>query len=72
MARRPLSVREYDAIERAVSRGTRLTFVRRGSPYPIIAGQLIVANGREAVVGTHPTSGEILTVFLDEIDAISV
>lgn len=67
---RPLSFRDYDVIERAVSSGSRLNFVRRGSPYPIIARQLIISNGREAIAGTHPSTGEPLLVFLDEIDGI--
>jgi hypothetical protein len=70
MPSKPLSVGDYDVIERAVARGERLTFVRRGSPLPIVAGTLTIRNGREVVVGTHPSTGEPLTVFLDEIDGV--
>ncbi len=64
---------EYDALERAVTRGTRLAFHRRGRrEYIVIPLRLRLENGREVVDARHPTTGHDLQIYIDEIDGLEV
>lgn len=65
-----LTTTQYDALERAVARGTRLVLRRRGSELVVVPTQLVVRDGREAIEARNPTTGDRLTVLLDDIDAI--
>lgn len=65
-----LTHQQYDALERAVQHGTRIAVYRRGTEYVVIPLRLRLANGREAVEAVHPTTGEQITLFIDEVDSI--
>jgi len=68
-----LSHEQYDALERAVVRGTRVAILRNGRPESVIVPlSLRLREGREAIEARHPTTGHDLTIYLDEIDAIEV
>ena len=67
-----LTHRQYDALERAVVDGRRLSVYRRGTEYVVIARRLSIAGGREALEAVHPTTGEPMTLYLDELDGIEV
>jgi hypothetical protein len=63
---------QYDALERAVSQRTRIAVYRRGSEYVVTPERLRMAGGREAIDALHPTTGEPVTFYIDELDAIEV
>ncbi|MBC7894207.1 MAG: hypothetical protein H7066_02285 [Cytophagaceae bacterium] len=64
------SPRDYDVLERAVARGGRLQLTRNGSQWIILAQRLLVLEGREALEARHPSTGESMRFFVDEIERI--
>jgi hypothetical protein len=76
MPRRPkvtqLNSAQYDALERAISTGRRLSVWRRGNEYIIVVDRLRVTGGREALEAHHPTTGDKLTLYIDELEGIEV
>lgn len=67
-----LSVKQYDALERAVTKQQRVMVMRRGTEYLVIPERLTLINGREAIIARHPSTGAALTLYLDEADALEV
>ena len=67
-----LTTAQYDALERAITAGQRIAVYRRGAEYVVVPRALRVARGREALESTHPTTGDEITIYIDEIDAIEV
>ncbi len=67
-----LTTQEYDALERAITRGERLSVQRRGTEYLVVPSRLFVQNGREAIEAVHPTTGDRIVLVLDEIDRFEV
>ena len=67
-----LTNQQYDALERAVRDGTRIAVFRRGTEYIVIPQRLRLLRGREAVESVHPTTGDDITFYLDEVDSIEV
>jgi hypothetical protein len=63
---------QYDALERAISSGKRIAAYRRGTEYVVLPTRLRVIRGREAVEATHPTTGDQITLYLDEMDSFEV
>lgn len=62
----------YDALERAILDGNRIAAYRRGTEYVLVPTRLRMISGREAVDATHPTTGDEITLFLDEMDSFEV
>ncbi len=67
-----LTHRQYDALESAITHGRRVSIQRRGTEYIGIPKRLWTAGQREAVAILHPTTGDEITIFLDEIDRMDV
>ena len=67
-----LTTKQYDALERAIVKGTRVAVYRRGMEYVVVPKRLRTERGREALESTHPTTGDRLVFFLDELDDIEV
>jgi hypothetical protein len=76
MPRRPkvtqLNSDQYDALERAIANGRRLSVWRRGNEYILVVDRLRVSGGREALEAHHPTTGDKLTLYIDELEGIEV
>ena len=76
MPKRPritqLTAAQYDALERAIVDGRRLCVWRRGTEFIVIVDRLRVAGGREALEAHHPTTGDTLTLYIDELEGIEV
>lgn len=67
----PLSHREYDALERAVSLGSRVAIARPGRrEIVLIPLSLSIVSGREVVTARNPTTGHEMTIYLDEVERI--
>ena len=67
-----LTHRQYDALESAITHGRRISVRRRGSEYVGIPKKLWSEGQREAMSLLHPTTGELITIYLDEIDRLEV
>ena len=67
-----LTHQQYDALERAVRDGTRISVYRRGTEFVVIPQRLRLVASREAIESVHPTTGDAITFYLDEVDAIEV
>lgn len=63
---------QYDALERAIVHGQRIAIYRRGTEYIVIPTRLQVSSGREALHARHPTTGDAIALFIDEVDSIEV
>jgi hypothetical protein len=64
--------KQYDILERAITNGKRIAAYRRGTEYVVVPTRLRVISGREAVEATHPTTGDQITLYLDEVDSFEV
>ena len=64
--------KQYDALERAITSGSRISAYRRGTEFVVVPQRLRVIRGREAIEATHPTTGEAITLYLDEVQSIEV
>jgi hypothetical protein len=63
---------QYDALERAIANGTRIAVYRRGTEYVVVPTRLVLVSGRESIEARHPTTGERITLYVDEVDSIDV
>jgi hypothetical protein len=61
---------EYNLLERALTRGQRIVVNRRGTEYVVIPLALLTKAGRELIETRNPTTGDRMSLFLDELDAI--
>ncbi len=64
--------RQYDMLEKAIQSGRRIAAFRRGTEYVVVPTKLRMISGREAVEATHPTTGDQITLYLDELDSFEV
>jgi hypothetical protein len=67
-----LTPAQYDALERAIADRRRLAVWRRGTEFTIVVDRLRVTGGREALEAHHPTTGDALTLYIDELEGIEV
>ena len=67
-----LHAAQYDALERAIADGRRLSVWRRGTEFIIVVDRLHLLEGREALEAHHPTTGDPLTLYIDELEGIEV
>ena len=68
-----LTTKQYDALERAIVDGKRIAVYRSGNREVVcIPRRLRIVDGREQIEATHPTTGDRLTVFLDEVERFEV
>jgi len=64
--------KQYDLLERAIVNGKRIAAYRRGTEYVVVPTRLRMISGRESVDATHPTTGDEITLYLDEMDSFEV
>jgi hypothetical protein len=67
-----LTVKQYDALERAIVDASRVAIQRRGTEYLVIPERLATQDGREVIVARHPTTGARMTLRLDEVERMEV
>jgi hypothetical protein len=67
-----LTHEEYDRLERAVTRGERIVVHRRGTEYIVVPLSLTTRAGREVIDARNPTTGDSLTLYLDELDSLEL
>lgn len=62
--------KQYDLLEGAITRGTRISAYRRGTEFVVVPERLKIIRGREAIESTHPTTGDRIVLYLDELETI--
>jgi len=67
-----MTTKQYDALEQAVSDGRRVVVYRRGTEYVVVPRRFRAHGGREALDATHPTTGDRITFYVDEMDGFEV
>lgn len=67
-----LTTKQYDALERAISHGTRIAVMRRGTEYVVIPERLRIGADGEAIEARNPTTGDRLVLRVEEIDSVEV
>lgn len=67
-----LTVAQYDALEAAIRDGRRILVRHRHQDLAIIPVRLALRNRREALEARHPTTGELVVIWIDEADRIEV
>jgi hypothetical protein len=63
---------DYDRLERAVADGRRIVISRRGTEYIVIPLALKTRDGRETIDTRNPTTGDFLSLYVDELDGIEM
>jgi len=67
-----LTSTQYDALERAIVDGQRIAVRRRGTEFLVIPESIGSRHGRETIEARHPTTGEHLTLVIEDVDEIEV
>ncbi|HEX6640032.1 MAG TPA: hypothetical protein VF215_02915 [Thermoanaerobaculia bacterium] len=67
-----LSSSQYDALERAIVDRQRIAVMRRGTEYIVIPVSIGLRGGKETIEALHPTTGERLTLVIDDVEEIEV
>jgi hypothetical protein len=67
-----LSPAQYDALERAIADRRRIAVYRRGTEFIVLPTALRLREGRELVEAVHPTTGDRLMLYVDEMDSFEV
>ncbi len=67
-----LTPAEYDALENAIAKATRVVVMRRGTEYVIVPLRLRTDGRRDIIVARNPTTGDALAFSLDDIDTVHV
>ena len=67
-----LTTEQYDRLERAVIDSNRISVYRRGTEYVVIPKRLHLLEGRERIEAVHPTTGDRIIIYIDEIDSLQV
>ena len=63
-----LSTSQYDALERAITDGRRIAVRRPGAGEVVVLPRRIrLVSGRELIEASHPTTGDRLMLYIDEI-----
>jgi hypothetical protein len=67
-----LTTKEYDALERAVRDGKKVSVMRRGTEYIIVPLAIKLRSGKEAIEARNPTTGDAMVIFVDDIESFVV
>ena len=68
-----LNTQQYDVLERAIVDRQRIAVFRPGNrEVVVVPRRLWLRGGRELIEATHPTTGDRLELFIDEIDGFEV
>lgn len=63
---------DYDRLERAVMDGRRIALVRQGREIVVIPLRLFMRDGREVIEARHPTTGDLITRSIEDLDAVEI
>ena len=57
---------------RAIVVGRRIALYRRGTEYVLVPLAIREKNGRELVEARNPGTGDVITLYLDELERLEV
>ena len=64
---------QYDRLEKAITDGRRVAVTRRGASEIVgVPRSLRMAGSREVLDVVHPTTGERLSLYVDELEDVEV
>lgn len=63
---------EYDRLERAVMEGRRVALVRQGRETVVLPLRLVMRGGRDVIEARHPTTGDLITAVIDDLDGVEI
>ena len=63
---------QYERLERAVTNGHRIVVYRRGTEYVVVPLALRVRGGREVIEARNPTTGDSMSLGVEELDSIEM
>lgn len=63
---------QYERLERAVMHGHRIVVYRRGTEYVVVPLALRVRGGREVIEARNPTTGDAMSLVIEELDSIEM
>jgi hypothetical protein len=63
---------EYERLERAVTHGHRIVVYRRGTEYVVVPLALKVSGGHEVIEARNPTTGDAMSLLVEELDSIEM
>ena len=67
------TTKQYDALERAIVDGKRVSVYRTGKrEVVVVPKRLRMTGGREQIETIHPTTGDRLDIYIDEISRFEV
>ena len=62
------SPQQYDVLERGIIDGRRIAVYRSGDREVVIVPRALrLIGGRERIDATHPTTGDRISIYLDEV-----
>ncbi len=61
-----------DLLERAVRENRRVSLMRRGDEFIVIALRIASVKQRDALIGRLPMTGEELTFVLDDLEGFQI
>jgi len=67
-----LTTRQYNLLERAITERRRISVIRRGSEFVVLPERIQLRAGREAIETVQPSTGDRMTIYLDDIDAFEL
>jgi hypothetical protein len=67
-----LTSRQYNILERAIAQRQRIAVFRRGSEFVVLPERLVLRAGREVIETVQPSTGDRMTLYLDEMEAFEV
>ena len=67
-----LTPADFDRLERAVADGRRIALIKQGRELVVLPERLVVRGGREVLEARHPTTGDVITVRLDDLDGFEI
>jgi len=63
---------QWDALERAIVKGSRISVYRRGTEFVIVPLAIRVVDGRETISARNPKTGDGLELFVDEVERLEI
>jgi len=66
------TARQYNLLELAIAQRKRIAIIRRGSEYVVLPERIMLRAGRETIETVQPSTGDRMTVYLDEIDDFEI
>jgi hypothetical protein len=65
-----LTHEQYNRLEAALSGARRIRISRRGTEYVLVPLAMRTQDRREVMDAKNPTTGDAMTLFLDEVDSV--